>query len=309
MELGSKNRILQVQRLILDAPYLYTKRNLAARFGVSADTISNDIRELRNAGYIIEQDDRWRYAFAQEKGYQQLKELLHFTEEEQALLHNIIDQVGVHNSRTRNLKKKLASLYDFNRLGLSYLRKPYLSKIDRLLEAKRQKQVIILKDYRSSHGNESRDRHVEGFHLSPPDDLLLAYDIEKMDIRHYKISRMGRVVMSDNIWANENRHNIISVDPFYIMSDERQMIHVRLRLAAYNELIERFPLTKAHIQEDENDVYDFQCSVNSEFLGIGNFLLGYFPHIVSIESPQSLKDHLRHRAKAVLTSIDDKSGN
>ncbi|MCB0655655.1 MAG: WYL domain-containing protein [Saprospiraceae bacterium] len=267
---------------------------LADRFQVSIDTIKGDLNIFRDAGLMVSFDTQYRYFLEEEKPYLRLSELLHFSEEDQFILWQAIDQVSPHSIQGARLKRKLASLYDYHRLGHAYLRKPYLSKIDLLLQAKEEKRQVILKGYKSGNSNEVRDRKVEPFHPSPPDDILHAYDLDKGALRHYRISRILRVKLLDQGWENEGKHQILLTDPFRIVDNKQVMVHLRLKVGAYNELIERFPLTKAYIEEEEMDIYDFQCMVNHKFIGLTNFILGYHHQLVQVISPYSLLQHLQN---------------
>lgn len=292
-EYGTKSRLIRVLLALAETPFGYTRKELAQRFGVNIDTIKNDFITIRNAGLVIEKDDQHRYKLRFEEPYKQLKHLLHFSEEDQVLLEQAIDQIATHTKRGERLKQKLASLYDYKKLGLSYLRKPYLTKVDRLMEAKEHEKVAVLEDYRSSNSNKVENRIVEPFHVSPPDDTLQAWDLNKMAIRHFRISRIKRVRVLDEPWKNKGRHAIMLTDPFRIVDNDQKMVHLRLYVGAYNELVERYPLTKAYIEEtEEKGVYDFQCMVNHRYLGLTNFILGYYNQIVEIVEPEDLKDHL-----------------
>ena len=89
-----------------------------------------------------------------------------------------------------------------------------------------------------------------------------------------------------------------ATDPFRIVSDQQVFVHLKLKTGALNELIERFPLAQAYIQPcaEQDDVYDFACRVNDKFLGISNFILGYFEHIEAIVEPESLIEHVRKKS-------------
>lgn len=297
-EYGTKLRMLRVMRALLDLPFGYTKRQLADQYGVDPDTIKNDFTAFENVGLVVRYDENYRYGFAENNPYKQLKDLLHFSEEDQLLLMQAIDQIAPHTKRGERLKRKLGSLYDYHRLGYSYLRKPYLSKVDALMEAKKEKRQVVLQDYRSSNSNVVSDRVVEPFHPSPPDDTLQAFDVEKQELRHFRISRITRIRFTENDWQYEARHVVLPTDPFRIVDPKQELVHLRLKVGAYNELIERFPLTKAYIQEaSEDEVYDFQCMVNHQFLGLTNFILGFHHQLVEILEPESLIEHLRAEVK------------
>ena len=295
-EYGIKQRLLRIMIAILENPGFYTKAKLNERYGYSESTIKRDFKALKNAGFILEYDKRYRYTFVVKGPAKKLKELLHFSEEDQAILYQAIDTLGIHDKKQERLKRKLSSLYDFRRLGHAYLRKPYLSKVDSLLEGKEKKQQVILDDYRSSTSNTTTDRLVEPFHVSPPDDTLQAYDLDKKGLRHFRISRIKRVKLTNEIWVSERHHVIKRTDPFRIVDNNQVPVHLRMKVGAYNELLERFPLTKAYLEDTEEDeVYDFQCMVNHKFLGLTNFILGFHHQLVEVLEPDSLLEHLRNQ--------------
>ncbi|MBX2929684.1 MAG: WYL domain-containing protein [Saprospiraceae bacterium] len=295
-----RTRIALLIRALIERPFAYTKKHLASNYGVSPDTIKDDIEAITHAGFVIKQDDKYRFGFVEEKPFKQLKHLLHFTEEDQAMLYQAIDHIAPHSDRARSLKKKLAALYDYHRLGHAYLRKPYLTKVDMLLQAKNEKRQVYLRGYSSSNSNEVRDRLVEPFHPAPPDDTLQAFDVEKKELRHFRISRITRVELTENPWQFEGHHNILPTDPFRIVDKEQVMVHLRLRVGARNELVERFPLTQAYIIESaEPDVYDFQCMVNHQFIGLTNFILGFHHQLVEVLEPESLLLHLRKEVQKI----------
>ena len=299
-EYGTKVRLLRIMRAIMDNPGGYTKKQLADRYGVSEDTVKNDFNAFKSAGLMIERDEKYRYFFVEEKPLKQLKDLLHFSEEDQLLLNQVIDQLAPYEKRAKKLKQKLASLYDFRRLGHAYLRKPYLTKVDLLMEAKEKETQIVLVDYRSSNSNAVSDRLVEPFHISPPEDTLQAYDVDKKSIRHFRISRIRKVSPTGKDWQHKGHHNIMRTDPFRIVDNEQVMVHLQLSVGAYNELIERFPLTKSYIQEEAIDeMYDFQCMVNHHFFGLKNFIFSNYHLGVDVIGPELLKADLRKDIEAM----------
>lgn len=293
-EFSTRVRLIRILRTVIERPYGNTKQQLAERYGVSRDTISGDFEALETAGFVLTNDKKHRYAFVQDKPLKQLQDLLHFSAEDQALLHQAIDSVPTTTERQQNLKAKLNALYDFRRLGHAYLRKPHLAKMDLLLQAQAEKKQVILEGYRSSNSNSISDRKVEPFHISPPDDTLQAYDADKKALRHFRISRITRVRPTDRPWQYEGHHNIVRTDPFRIVNNDQVLVQLRLGVAAYNELIERYPLTKSYIEETGNpEVFDFQCMVNQNFYGLSNFMLGFFHLGIEIIGPEILRSFLR----------------
>ena len=304
-EYGIKMRQLRLVKMLIDMPFQYNKKQLAQRLDVSEDTIKTYVSTLRNAEFNVKCDNRYRYGFEDETTFKQLKDLLHFTEKDQETLREAIEQMFPSSKKGERLKKKLSSIYDYQRLGHAFLRKPYLEKIDLLRQAEKEKRQVLLEGYRSSNSNKVSTRHVEPFHASAEDDILHAYDLEKQALRHFRISRIERIQLLDTNWASSGFHHIIATDPFRIVDNHQIMVHLRLKVGAYNELMERFPKTEYSIKHDaERDIYDFQCKVNHQFYGLTNFILGYHHQLVEIVYPDELKEHIANELEKIRENLD-----
>ncbi|MBK8428067.1 MAG: hypothetical protein IPL27_19820 [Lewinellaceae bacterium] len=95
----------------------------------------------------------------------------------------------------------------------------------------------------------------------------------------------------DQPWRFEGHHNIQRTDCFRIVNNDQVNVHLRLSVGACNELVERYPLTKSYILETSDPHYfDFQCSVNSQFFGLSNFILGFYHLDIEVIAPDSLRD-------------------
>ena len=304
-EIGTRLRILKVLMALLDEPHGLTKKQLAKRFDMSLDNMKRDIEIIRDAGFVIELDDSYRYQLKVNRPYQQLKDLLHFGEEDQVLLYNAIDQVDRHGKRGDRLKKKLASLYDYRKLGHTYLKANYLTKVDALKQAITDKRVVTLHDYRSSNSDHVMNRRVEPFHLEPSEDLLHAFDLDRDAIRHFKMTRFTRVGVEQAAWANAGKHHIHTSDIFRVVDNQTVPVYLRLKVGAYNALIEQFPLAKAYVTPsgDTADEYVFEARVNHRYIGLTNFIMGNYHQVVEVVEPEDLVVHLRVAAGKFLDSL------
>lgn len=298
-EFGPKARILKMLFMLLDQPFHYKKKELAERFQMSDSQLDRDIELFRNMDLILEYDEKYRYGFKTNKPYKQLNQLLHFTEEDQLLLGAAIDKVSGHSTRGEMLKKKLASLYDYHRLGHVYLRKPYLNRMNLLEKSIKEKRQVILKNYRSTNSNVITDRRVEPFHINPPEDVVQCYDVDKRKLRFFRMSRIEKVLFLDKKWQCEGHHHVMATDPFRIVDNHQIMVHIRMQVGAYNDLLERFPLTKTYLEQcDKPEWYDFQCKVNHGFIGLSNFLMGNWDS-VDIMEPEGLRDFMNAQVERV----------
>ncbi len=293
-EYGTKMRLMRLFRALIDQPKRYTRQELANLYQVDADTIANDFKVFVNVGFEMAYDERYRYFFIQDKILKKTTNLLYFSEEERLMLYEAIENLRATPETQTLLKQKLHSLYDYSRLGFANLRKPYLTKIDLLQQAKEEKRRVILEEYSSSNSGQVGNRLVEPFHIAAEDDMLHAFEVEKKAVRHFRITRFVRVKSTDQPWEYQNHHNVMNTDPFRIVTNQQVNVQLRLSVGARNELLERYPLTKKHIEQtDDPNFFDFQAHVNSDFYGLSNFILGFYHLNIQVLAPDSLRTHLR----------------
>lgn len=299
-ELSPKTRLLKILLILLQSPYGYTKKQLAIKYNVHEDTIKNDIEEMRNAGFNITNDPQYRYGVENDKLFQYLQDHLFISTEDELIIKLALAGTKMPTTQSERLLKKLANLHDISILGNQVLNKALLTKVDLLEKAKKLKKIITLIDYRSTNSSNLTDRTVEAYHISQREDILQAFDLEKNQIRHFKISRVGRIEISKESWKHEKKHFVLATDPFGIADNNQIKVLVKLKVGGYNALMESFPLTNTYLypSAEEIDVYYFEGMVNDRFLGLSNFLLGYFEHVLEIQ-PQKLADHLVNKIRKI----------
>ena len=295
-------RSLRILRAIVESPYFYTKKKLAERYEVDESTITRDFKAFENVGFELDYDERYRYAVSAEKKYDYLKSLLVFSSKEEDILTTALQKLGLNNNTIENLQKKLSRIYDASKMHNTF-DKNFLTKMDKLEKARTEKKVVILKDYPSTNSNTVSHRTVEAFHISAEDDIIHAFDLEKKAIRHFRISRTTKVELTPQYWTHEGHHNIVATDPFRIQDNKQVKVHLRLKVGAYNEILERFPLTRGYLKaspEGGEGLYDLECKVNHKLYGLSNFVLGYYGDIVSIIEPESLIEYVQEAARKIL---------
>lgn len=295
-----RERILRIVFNLLEQPGYYTKKQLGDKYEVTEQAIKEDFKLLRAAGLEVSYDENYRYFFAPESRIHRLKELMHFTEEEQIWLDRLIIKHALGDRKANPVQRKLAQLYDYQKLGLAQLRRPYLHKIELLEQGKVEEKVVCLKNYRSSTSNRIADRYVEGFQVDAGSDTLQAYDLSNQALRHFRLSRAERIQVTDQDWTHKGKHYIKQTDAFRIVNDSQVMVHFTMELGGRNHLIEQFPQAESAIVAGiEEGHYDFQAKVNDRFYGLSNFLLGYHQYIVEIHSPDALKEHIADAVKKI----------
>ncbi len=294
-------RLIKVLLALIENPYGYTKQQLADLYNVHADTIKQDIEDIRDAGFEVKPDKKYRYGILKNKFYEHLEELLFFTEKEQNFMLEALGKMNHADKRYDKVRNKLQTIYDISKLGSSIISKPFLTKISILEKAKANKHLVKLIAYRSTNSGEETDRLIEAFHISPHEDMLHAFDVERKGIRHFRLSRFDRVEIIEVAWNYEGKHYVQATDPFRIVDDKQVKVHVRMRMMGLNELVERFPLAQAYIRPaaDIENIYELECKVNHRFYGITAFILSNHSAIVEIVEPESLIDHINQEAEKI----------
>jgi predicted DNA-binding transcriptional regulator YafY len=298
-----KAKVIAILLKILANPYIYTRKDLMKQFGINdIGTINDYINAIREVGLTVDNpfEQQYRLAILPDRNFKELSHLQPLSDSDKALISRALDHVSGKDKLY--LRKKLESIYDFQKLGLRALRKPALERIDRLLTAKRQKRQVVLENYRS-RSNNIKDRIVEPFLIDPELDTLQAYDVEARDSRHYRLSRIERVVSTEASWQYTNSHQQKITDVFRIADNEQEFVHLTLDVFAYNSLTEEFPLTRTYIESgSEPNTFDFQCRVNHEFKGLLNFLMSNAMH-VHIHSPEQLREKMIAEAETILKKM------
>ena len=60
-EYSTKTRVLRVLKAVTDSPFRYTKKQLADIYDMSESGIKDDFRQIRNAGFDLTYDKKYRY--------------------------------------------------------------------------------------------------------------------------------------------------------------------------------------------------------------------------------------------------------
>ena len=278
---------------LLAAPKRLRRKELAEFLDVpKLDTVTGYMDKLRAAGITIDHDQHYRYYVVPQRGFRELDYLAPLSEADKTRLKGLLNQLPT--AEATQLYNKLESLYDYQQLGLEALREPELEKINDIERACREKRRILLVGYRSRSGNDIRDRKVEAFSVEAERGMIRAYDVapEKRRTSFFMLSRMDRVAILDEPWMCEQEHYYRQADAFNIVMDKTELVHLTLKVSAYNDLVERHPQARQHIVAGKTvNTYDFQGRVNAKYIGLLPFLLANWRH-VEVRGPASLLERL-----------------
>ena len=300
-EYNSSARPLIVLLAIIESPNRHTKADFAKRHNVSDDTIKRDIDAMRTAGFDIRQDKKHRYALAMDRKFDKLREMLVFTPKEEALIIEGLQNITHDKTTAERLMRKMSRIYDVSKMH-NVFTKNFLTKLDRLEEAIKDKKVVVLKDYHSTNSSTVANRNVEVFHVSPEDDILHAFDLDKRKVLHFRISRISKLDITDTNWAHEGHHHRQHTDPFRIHDNNQTHVHLRMDVGGFNALLEAYPVARAYLKStpDAPNQFDLECKVNHRFYGLSNFIMGNYRSIVAIYEPEALIEHIQKETRELL---------
>ena len=114
--------------------------------------------------------------------------------------------------------------------------------------------------------------------------------MQLVENRVFKISRIGKVIVMDEDWTNEARHQKSKTDCFRISGYEQTPIKLEMSMMAKNLLIEEYPLAEKDLRK-EGDRWILDTMV-SGMEGVGRFVIGLAHEIRILESDE-LKEYIR----------------
>lgn len=160
-----------------------------------------------------------------------------------------------------------------------------------LLQACKERKQVVLRDYTSKSG--TKDRNVEVYQILTKQQVAITYDIDKKEIREYRISRIGSVDITGQNWKNVNKHKNLRIDIFNIMENPKtEPIKIKLKLSnlASNLIREEYPASMDVLTNNtEADREQYPMILRTEVFGlagIGRFYLGLIKEIKVIEGQE-----------------------
>ena len=277
-------RIFNLIRL-MSGKKTFTIGELAEKMDTSYRSIYRYIDTFRSAGFVVEKIQGRTYRIVKmPSSFKNFDKLVYFTEEEAAVINSLIENLEETNSFKTTLRKKLSAIYDRTDILNATPKHPTAIKLFALNDAMHKKKRVVLKSYESAHSGTVLDRTVEPYRYTEGCMAIWAYDVENKDCRIFKVSRIGKVQITDIDWQNESEHRDGFVDAFRMAGTERYHVRLELSLRAKNLLAEEFPLAVKDIRM-ENDKWIYEGDV-THMAGIGRFVIGLIRDIRILESDE-----------------------
>lgn len=262
----------------------YTIEELASKLGMSYRSVYRYIDTFKASGFVIEKLQKNVYKVGKmPRSHVDMSKLIYFSEEEAYLVNSMIDGLHPTNQLKIDLKKKLSAIYSCTSIANYVHSEDTASNIQELEKAVREKKKVILKAYASANSKGVSDRFVEPFEFTTNCIDIWGYDLEKKECRVFKISRISSVVVLENQWTNEDKHQKSKTDCFRMSSFKQTPVKLELSLRAKNLLLEEYPLAQADLKEiDGKWILD---TMVSNMAGVGRFVIGLADEVKIIDSP------------------------
>lgn len=270
---------------LLTANNSLTVDEIAEKLAISSRSVYRYVDTFRDAGFVIKKTNNCPKLDKSSPYFQDISELIHFTEEEAYILKSAIENIDENNLLKQNLKKKLYTVYDYKILAETIVSGKNGRNVQQLVQAMENKKCVLLKNYSSAHGNDIRDREVEAFAFTTNYVQVWCYCSEEKKNKLFKISRIGSVEILPEAWQHEDNHQSGYIDVFRINSNETKPIKLKLGLRSTNLLMEEFPLASKYLSKLSDNEWMFDTEVCS-YDGVGRFVMGLLDDIEIVESPE-----------------------
>ena len=294
MDHGRIVRLLKLMEL-LSSNVDYTIQELMDRLETSRRSVFRYIDSLKVAGFTMKKKGTSVHKLLTNSCHKiELSQLIHLSDEEAYLLHNLIGALTSDCQVAINLEKKLTALFDATSVTEIIGNKVTGENIMRLRQAMDEKKQVTLIGYESGNTMSISDRLVEPIRFSTNYTDVYAYEVATGITKVFKISRISQVEVSLTDWQHEHQHGKIETDCFRMSGNEDIPVTLKMTLKAKNLLIEEYPLSSKYIFFD-GEHWWFKGNVK-ELAGVGRFTLGLADQITVTDTPV-LKDYIRRFAQ------------
>lgn len=290
MDQPKLERLLRLMKM-LTANTAYTVDDLAERLSMSRRTVYRYIDTFRSAGFVVKRTGACIRLDKESPHFKDISQLVHFTEEEAAILKRAIESVDDTNLLKQNLKRKLYSVYDNKTLADTVVKGRLGGNVHALLEAIENRRQVLLRNYRSAHSGRVSDRRVEPFAFTTNYVQIWCYDLESGSCKSFKTARIGQVELSEEPWRHEAEHREGFTDLFRMNGERRLPVRLELGLRACNLLVEEYPLAERQLTPCGPDRWMLTAEV-ADYAGVGRFAIGLLDDIRIVDTPE-LEDYLR----------------
>lgn len=291
--------LLRLIKMLTDKVRYYNINDIAEHLDISLRTAFRYVESFREAGFMVHRDNNGCFHLIVENPeLKDISNLIHFTKEEAYIVNQLIDAIDNTNLLKQNLKKKLATVYNFTNVADSVVKRKDATNLHEIMDVLEQKKQVIFHNYSSGHGKDVTDRIVEPFAFTTNYVQVWCYDVEDKKNKLFKMSRIGVVEVLKEDWVYEKEHKQGYMDIFRVSGNEKYSIKLKLGVLSYNLLIEEYPLAEKYITSLSDNKWLLVTDV-CKYFAVARFVMGLADDIEVVDTPD-LKRYIKDFAKRYL---------
>ncbi len=268
--------------ILMSGNLRYTIDEIAQKADITQRTVYRYIDTFKQAGLVLSNNNGYINIDRQNSEFKDISQLLHFSEEEGFILSRAIHAIDDNHVIKANLVRKLYSLYNFDRVAQTIIKKEHSETVHNIIQAIHQNKQVELLNYQSANSQTIYNRVIEPFAFTTNYIAIWAFEPKTQQNKLFKTARVGAVNILQNNWQYKNLHNQGFIDVFRISSLNKTNVVFDMRLRAKNLLIEEYPLAEQYITKLDNYKYRFNGFV-CNFEGVARFILGLCNEVDIIE--------------------------
>lgn len=282
--------------LLLTQNRRYRIEEICDRIGISRRSFYYYIEFFEQAGFKVEKSGRYYSLNRSSDFFKRLYDLVQLTEDEVALMRQLIDNAGLQGNRLRSLYRRLDCFYDFKILEDEALQRKVMAMRGTIYEAIKNRCMVRISGYSSPNSHTVRPRLVEPFMFLNNNNDVRCYEISSSINKTFRISRMDGVELLDRPWEHEARHRQVYIDLFSFSGEKTMKVTLSMGQLSHNVMLEEYPESAACFAEQENGRWKFETDVCS-YLGIGRFVLGLYDDI-KIEGDDGFREYITAKLRS-----------
>lgn len=282
--------------LLLTQNRWYRIEEICDRIGISRRSFYYYIEFFEQAGFKVEKSGRYYSLNRSSDFFKRLYDLVQLTEDEVALMRQLIDNAGLQGNRLRSLYRRLDCFYDFKILEDEALQRKVMAMRGTIYEAIKNRCMVRISGYSSPNSHTVRPRLVEPFMFLNNNNDVRCYEISSSINKTFRISRMDGVELLERPWEHEARHRQVYIDLFSFSGEKTMKVTLSMGQLSHNVMLEEYPESAACFAEQENGRWKFETDVCS-YLGIGRFVLGLYDDI-KIEGDDGFKEYITAKLRS-----------
>lgn len=171
-----------------------------------------------------------------------------------------------------------------------YLRR-YTENANKLIQACKEKKVVILHQYENTENGSCCDRRVEPYDFGWYFNYVWAYDPRAMKNELFRVTQIAEVEILDEQWSEQKRHKKQKMDVFGTSGHRTTNVRMRISTKVKNRLINEHPMCNRAVKRIGSGVmWEFEAEVCS-YRELARFFNGFMDEVEIMEG-DGLEDYI-----------------